>query len=79
MVLHDSIVRQVESLVHVPNECLSLPEWEKIIGQWKSLAHDEAHYDPVQSVTPGQLEIKEDGTARVCFPQNGYILYLMGS
>ena len=66
-------MRQVESLAVVPNECLSLPEWEKITGQWKSLAHDVPHYDPLQSDTSGQLEIKEDGTARVCFPEGEWV------
>jgi hypothetical protein len=61
-------VLEVESLADVPGECLSLPEWEKVTGQWESLAHDEPQYDPVRSDTSGQLDIKEDGTANVCFP-----------
>ena len=61
-------VLQVESLEDVPSDFLSLPELEKITGQWVSLAHDEPQYDPLQSDTSGELDIKEDGTASVYFP-----------
>lgn len=61
-------VLQVESLARVPHDFLSLPEWKNITGEWVSLAHDEPQYDPLQSDTSGELDIKEDGTASVFFP-----------
>ena len=65
MALHDSIVRQVESLAVVPNECLSLPEWEKITGQWKSLAHDT---EAILSKEASKWFAPGDGPLPIFFP-----------